>query len=527
MTDFSMNKAKRLQALDKAYLPTPHAKRLVLRSHLTKSSRTTKLSPKPSPLKLFQKPAPDPISLSHFSSALNSPTHSSKSRKLQMTASASTSLNQSEVYKSPSSQSLLQSPTRPGTQAFAFPTFGAQEEVEFPLSAGQVLKRFGKELSMYEQGEILEYKQVYCFGKDALKVQTLPTLPNNGYDDDRSDYRVVLGDHLAYRYEILDILGKGSFGVVLRCNDRKQKETVAIKIIRNKRKFHQQGLVEVKVLEALRNGDPEDEMGIVRMRSFFQFRCHICIVFELLSMNLYELLKTNGHNGFSTTLIRRFAVQLLVSLLYVQKSGIVHCDLKPENVLLTTSNKSAIKLIDFGSSCFQNARIYTYIQSRFYRAPEIILGIPYTFAIDMWSLGCILAELYRGYPLFPGESEMEQLQYMMEALGLPPKHMQKNSGRWEHFFEQSGAPKLVENTKGEVHYPGTKRLERLIGAKDASFVQFVERCLDWDPRTRMTPEEGLRHEWLLELGRTAVGLRDTHKSKHPIRIRRNLSKASP
>jgi dual specificity tyrosine-phosphorylation-regulated kinase 2/3/4 len=122
---------------------------------------------------------------------------------------------------------------------------------------------------------------------------------------------------------------------------------------------------------------------------------------------------------------------------------------------------------------------------------------------------------------------MEQLQYMMEALGLPPKHMQKNSGRWEHFFEQSGAPKLVENTKGEVHYPGTKRLERLIGAKDASFVQFVERCLDWDPRTRMTPEEGLRHEWLLELGRTAVGLRDTHKSKHPIHIRRNLSKASP
>jgi len=400
-------------------------------------------------------------------------------------------------------------------------------EVEFPLTAGQALKRFGKELSMYEQGEILEYKQIYYFGKGAKKVTTLPSLPNYGYDDDRADYHIVLSDHLAYRYEVVDILGKGSFGVVIRCFDHKEKEQLAVKIIRNKRKFHQQGRVEIKALEVLRNGDPGDEMGIVRMRSSFLFRSHICLAFELLSMNLYELLKVNGYNGFSPTLIKRFAVQLLVALLYSQRNGIIHCDLKPENILLATPNKSAIKLIDFGSSCFQNSRIYTYIQSRFYRAPEIILGIPYTFAIDMWSLGCILAELYRGYPLFPGESEMEQLQYMLETLGLPPKHMQKNSGRWEHFFEQDGTPKLVANSKGEVHLPGSKRLERLVGSKEGSFVQFVERCLDWDPKTRMTPEEGLRHDWLLEMGRTAIGFREPQQSKHPIRIRRNLSKASP
>ncbi len=85
----------------------------------------------------------------------------------------------------------------------------------------------------------------------------------------------------------------------------------------------------------------------------------------------------------------------------------IHCDLKPENILLKQANKSGIKIIDFGSSCLWNQRIYTYIQSRFYRAPEIILGIPYTCAIDMWSFGCILAELYSGYPLFPGESETD------------------------------------------------------------------------------------------------------------------------
>ena len=84
--------------------------------------------------------------------------------------------------------------------------------------------------------------------------------------------------------------------------------------------------------------------------------------------------------------------------------SVIHCDLKPENIMLETSSKSVIKVIDFGAACLLNERVYTYIQSRFYRAPEVILGIPYTMAIDMWSLGCILAELFISFPLFPGES---------------------------------------------------------------------------------------------------------------------------
>ena len=87
--------------------------------------------------------------------------------------------------------------------------------------------------------------------------------------------------------------------------------------------------------------------------------------------------------------------------------GIIHCDLKPENILLREPTKSAIEIIDLGSSCYTHEKIYTYIQSRFYRAPEIMLGIPYTTRIDMWSFGCILAELFKGYPIFPGESESE------------------------------------------------------------------------------------------------------------------------
>jgi dual specificity tyrosine-phosphorylation-regulated kinase 2/3/4 len=78
-----------------------------------------------------------------------------------------------------------------------------------------------------------------------------------------------------------------------------------------------------------------------------------------------------------------------------------------------------LKIIDFGSSCFENERVYTYIQSRFYRAPEVILGLPYSLPIDMWSFGCIMAELFIGYPLFPGENEQEQIQMFMEILGVP------------------------------------------------------------------------------------------------------------
>ena len=105
--------------------------------------------------------------------------------------------------------------------------------------------------------------------------------------------------------------------------------------------------------------------------------------------------------------------------------GIIHCDMKPENILLRSSNKTGIKVIDFGSACYENQKIYTYIQSRYYRAPEIILGISYTTEIDMWSFACILVELYNGLPLFVGESEADQLASIMVYLDVPPLELIK------------------------------------------------------------------------------------------------------
>ncbi len=93
-----------------------------------------------------------------------------------------------------------------------------------------------------------------------------------------------------------------------------------------------------------------------------------------------------------------------------------------------------IKVIDFGSSCFESERIYTYVQSRFYRSPEVILGINYNVSIDMWSFGCILAELYTGYPLFPGENEQEQLACIMEVMGVPENYYIDSGSRKQIYF---------------------------------------------------------------------------------------------
>ena len=279
-----------------------------------------------------------------------------------------------------------------------------------PLTPAAALKLYMTQMTLYEQGEILDFPQVFYVGPNAAKHRpSADAADNHGFDDDRGDYIWVSHDHIAYRYEILGILGKGSFGVVAKVFDWKTNQLMALKIIRNKKRFHHQALVEVKLLEHLRDHDADGTASIVYMRDYFYFRNHMCITFELLCINLYEFIKNNKFQGLSLGLIRRIAVQLLLSLRFLRKLRVIHCDLKPENILLKAPNKSSIKVIDFGSSCFENERVYTYIQSRFYRSPEVILGLPYDMAIDMWSFGCILAELYTGYPIFPGENEVEQL----------------------------------------------------------------------------------------------------------------------
>lgn len=148
---------------------------------------------------------------------------------------------------------------------------------------------------------------------------------NHGYDDERGDYKTVTHDHLAYRYEVVDLLGRGSFGQVLKCLDHKTKMLKAVKVIRNKKRFHHQALIELKILEHLRHKDADDSHNVIHIEEYFYFRNHLCISFELLSINLYELIKNGNFQGLSMSLVRRFAIQMLVSLNFLKKLRIVHC----------------------------------------------------------------------------------------------------------------------------------------------------------------------------------------------------------
>jgi len=153
-------------------------------------------------------------------------------------------------------------------------------------------------------------------------------------------------------------------------------------------------------------------------------------------VNLYELIKQNQFRGLSTTLVRVFAQQLLNGLSLLNKARLIHCDLKPENILLKNLESPIIKIIDFGSACDERQTVYTYIQSRFYRSPEVLLGLPYSSAIDMWSLGCIVVELFLGLPLFPGSSEYNQVSRIVEMLGNPPNWMLEMGKQSGEFFEK-------------------------------------------------------------------------------------------
>ncbi|XP_056413974.1 dual specificity tyrosine-phosphorylation-regulated kinase 3 isoform X1 [Hyla sarda] len=382
------------------------------------------------------------------------------------------------------------------------------------LSPEQALKQYKHQLTSYELPEIVTFPEIYFIGPNAKKRQGVVGGPNNGgYDDDQGGYTLVPHDQIAYRYEVLKVIGKGSFGQVAKVYDHRLHQHLALKIVRNEKRFHRQAAEEIRILEHLKKQDKTGSMNVIHMLESFTFRNHICMTFELLSMNLYELIKRNKFQGFSLQLVRKFAHSILQCLEALHRNKIIHCDLKPENILLKQQGRSGIKVIDFGSSCFEHQRVYTYIQSRFYRAPEVILGSRYGMPIDMWSFGCILVELLTGYPLFPGEDEGDQLACMMELLGAPPPKLLEQAKRAKNFVNSKGYPRYCTVTtlpngsvvlngsrsrRGKMRgAPGSKDwVAALKGCEDALFIDFLKGCLNWDPTARMTPSQALRHQWI-------------------------------
>jgi serine/threonine protein kinase len=147
------------------------------------------------------------------------------------------------------------------------------------MSGGKALRLFSDCLTEYERTEILDYNQIYFLGLDAKKITgSSQERFNNGYDNEQGNYKVVRRDHIEYRYEVLEMLGKGSFGQVVKCHDHKNNEEVAIKIINNKKEFYQQAVVEAKMLRYIKLNDYEDKANVVTFYECFMFRHHFVYI---------------------------------------------------------------------------------------------------------------------------------------------------------------------------------------------------------------------------------------------------------
>ncbi|KAL5190169.1 Serine/threonine-protein kinase AFC3 [Glycine soja] len=369
-------------------------------------------------------------------------------------------------------------------------------------------------------------------------------------DDDREGHYVFnLGENLTPRC---------TFGRVLECWDRQTREYVAIKVVRSIRKYRDAAMLEIDVLQQLAKNN-RGSSRCVQIRNWFDYRSH---VFERLGPSLFDFLKRNKYCPFPVDLVREFGRQLLesvaclgiilglqfifhvsfLSLLlpkqamafplacflcpgmqYMHELRLIHTDLKPENILLVSSEyvklpsykrvssdetqfrclpkSSAIKLIDFGSTTYDNQNHSSIVSTRHYRAPEIILGLGWSYPCDLWSVGCILIELCSGEALFQTHENLEHLAMMERVLGSIPELMIRRSNKGaEKYFKRGSRLRWPEGAVSRESISAVKKLGHLkdivsrnVDSSRSSLTDLLHGLLTYDPTKRLTACQALDH----------------------------------
>ncbi|KAG8708131.1 U4/U6 small nuclear ribonucleoprotein prp4 [Ceratobasidium sp. 395] len=355
----------------------------------------------------------------------------------------------------------------------------------------------------------------------AIKTVTPGPALDMEADDPEGYYRIVLGEFLENgRYQVFSTLGKGMFSAVVRARvmDESPNREVAIKIIRSQESMYKAGQKEIGILNKLAQADPDDRKHLIRLERTFEHRGHLCLVFESLSMNLRDVIKKFGKDvGLNIRAVRAYAHQLFLGLSLLKKTNVMHADIKPDNILVS-ENKTVIKICDLGSaSDVSENDITPYLVSRFYRAPEIILGLPYDAAIDIWSIGCTLYELFTGKILFPGRTNNQMLLHMMELKGRFNTKMIRKAQFGSTYFEEGTGAFISEEKdkitgadvtrKVTIAKPSRDVRARILAANGGrvadedsklimSFVDLLDKCLTLDPTRRITPKEALMHPFV-------------------------------
>ncbi|XP_062327969.1 homeodomain-interacting protein kinase 3 isoform X4 [Osmerus eperlanus] len=350
------------------------------------------------------------------------------------------------------------------------------EELDNRGSAMQILEELSMLPAMMQTTNVGRNPAVPAAGGGGALKQGATGAGGAGGGD--GDYQLVQHEVLCSMkntYEVLEFLGRGTFGQVVKCWKRGTGEVVAVKILKNHPSYARQGQIEVGILARL-SGENADEHNLVRAFECFQHRSHTCLVFEMLEQNLYDFLKQNKFSPLPLKVIRPVLQQVAMALRKLKMMGLIHADLKPENIMLVDPVRQPyrVKVIDFGSaSHVSKAVCSTYLQSRYYRAPEIILGLPFCEAIDMWSLGCVIAELFLGWPLYPGALEYDQIRYISQTQGLPGEHLLNVGTKTSRFFcRESDSPYAAWRLKS------TDSHETETGMKSKEARKYIFSCLD-------------------------------------------------
>ncbi|EGN99103.1 hypothetical protein SERLA73DRAFT_53690, partial [Serpula lacrymans var. lacrymans S7.3] len=345
--------------------------------------------------------------------------------------------------------------------------------------------------------------------------------------DDKEGHYIIVPDDIIYRrYRTVRLLGQGTFGKVVEAIDTQTNSRVAIKIIRAIPKYRDASKIEVRVLQKLKERDPMNIHKCIHLLHWFDHRNHICLVSELLGMCVYDFLKENEFAPFPRNHIQSFAKQLLGSVAFLHDLHLIHTDLKPENILLVHNDyrsipvhvpgkrntqprnkrllqRTDIRLIDFGSATFEEEYHSTVVSTRHYRAPEIILGLGWSYPCDAYSLGCILVEFYTGVALYQTHDNLEHLAMMEMVMGKMSDRFARAGARSKPDFFKEGCkldwPKAKASRQSKKDVRATRALHDVIQPTDhvnRQFLDLVRRLLAFDPSQRITVREALQHPYL-------------------------------
>jgi len=375
--------------------------------------------------------------------------------------------------------------------------------------------------------------------------------------DERGYINFVEGLIIMKRYKMLSQIGKGTFSRVMRCLDMQKSETdenrfVALKINRNVDKYKAAAKIEYQILNAIRNIDTKGVSNCAHLLSTFDYYGHYCFVFPLFGRSVYRVLSINKYTPFITKQVQQFAWQIIGAVKFMHDCKIIFTDLKPENLVFirnkTTfiqiskleqylpyafkfwkermykagySNSSimalevevptdpGIKVIDFGSALFESQWHSHLVQTRHYRAPEVVLGMRWSFPIDIWSIGCILLEFIYGRMVFNTHDAIDHLNQMTTMIGPMPKKLLKiiPSEVYRTYFIKDRELRLQNAKISAVQCQNLKKYFKP-NSRDL-LLDLVSRMLRWMPEERISCEEALNHPYFKDVDTTKL-----HPKKH-------------